>query len=90
MPAIHLPTRMRTFTKGKSTINIDGDNISNMLDNLVKGYPGIDEHLFDESNKIKSYTKVFLNDTDMDKLDGVNTKVDSRDTVYLITAMAGG
>ncbi len=90
MPTIHLPTRMRNYTEGKSTVTVSGENISNMLENLVKGYPGIDEHLYDESHNIKSYTKVFLNDTDIDKLDGIDTKVENRDTVYLVTAMAGG
>jgi len=54
------------------------------------GVAALGQQLLDGEGGVNRFVNVFLNDTDVRHLDGLDTAVDERDSVVLLPAMAGG
>ncbi len=46
MPVLRIPTPLRTYTNGKSEVNVTGAKISEALTDLTTQYPALKPHLF--------------------------------------------
>ncbi|MDR3108327.1 MAG: MoaD/ThiS family protein [Planctomycetaceae bacterium] len=87
---IQLPTALRTFTDGLSEVSVEAATIDEALRQLTKNYADLKRHLFDDSDKLRSFVNVYLNDEDIRSQNGVGTALKQGDTVMLIPAIAGG
>lgn len=92
MAKIHLPSRICEIASlESSTIHVDGNNIQEVLGNLYALNPDIQTSICDENTKsVNEYTKIFINDDDILDKEGIETKVEGNDDIYIIQAMAGG
>ena len=90
MSAVRIPPTLRSATSGEKLVQIGGSTIREVVDSLVAAYPGLAPQLLDRDGGINRFVNVFLNDTDVRHLDGLDTAVDERDSVVLLPAMAGG
>ena len=61
-----------------------------LIDNLDANYPGIKERIYDESDNIRRFVNIYLNDEDIRFLEGKSTAVNDGDEVSIIPAIAGG
>jgi adenylyltransferase/sulfurtransferase len=90
MPTIHLPTPLRPHTGGAASVAVPAGTVREALDALVKGYPALKRHLFDESGKLRSFVNVYKNDEDVRYLDRDRTPVAESDALSIIPSIAGG
>lgn len=90
MSAVRIPPTMRTATSGAKVVDIVGLSVREVLDRLVATYPALGSQLLDGEGEINRFVNVFVNDTDVRHLGGLDTPVDSRDALVLLPAMAGG
>ncbi|MGB7347660.1 MAG: MoaD/ThiS family protein [Pirellulaceae bacterium] len=90
MSKIKIPTVMRTHTDGKREIELESSDVGGLLAALTQQYPGLRELLLDDGGELLSYVNVFVNDANIRDLDGNATKLDDRDEVFVVPAMAGG
>jgi len=90
MSAVRIPPTLRTATSGEKLVQVHGTTIREVVDALVVAYPALAHQLLDGQGGINRFVNVFLNDTDVRHLDGLNTAVGERDSVVLLPAMAGG
>ena len=87
---VRIPTTMRPLAGGASTVQVEGDTLSEVLTRLDATHPGFKERLFDDSGDLRKFVNVFVADDDVRYLDGVDTKVPDGETVSIIPAVAGG
>lgn len=89
MTTIRIPTPLRPYSGGQSSINVTGNNVGAVLNHLTEQYPELRQHLFD-GDQLRSFVNVFLNEEDVRYLDGPETAVGEDDTLMIIPSIAGG
>lgn len=86
---VRIPTPLRKFTDGQSTVEVEGSTVVEILRDLDLKYPGIREKLYDGKD-IKRFINIYLNDEDIRLLGGEQTSVSTGDKVSIIPAISGG
>ena len=87
---VRIPTPLRKLTQNKPEVEVNGNNIELLIDDLDANYPGIKERIYDESDNIRRFVNIYLNDEDIRFLEGKSTAVNDGDEVSNIPAIAGG
>ncbi len=90
MATVYIPTPLRRLTGGQSKVTVPGSTVGEVLRNLDAQYPGIGERLFDESGNVKRFINVFVGDSEIRTLQGLDTPVPEGASVSIVPAMAGG
>ena len=90
MSSVFIPSPLRRYTAGQSKVQVSGDTISELIENLERQYPGVKSRLCDDSGQIKRYVNVFVNDEEIRALQGANTRLADKDEITIVPAMAGG
>jgi sulfur-carrier protein len=86
---VKLHQYFQEMTLGKEIVEIEGNTVAQLIDNLDAAYPGIKEHLVDKRGKLQGFVELFINsavvypeETGMQLKDG--------DEVEILTIVAGG
>ena len=87
---VKIPPVLRPQTGGEATVDAEGSTVGDVLTALVDAHPGTREQLFGGDGDLNRYVNVYLNDEDVRVLEGLETEVDSGDTIVILPAMAGG
>lgn len=90
MPTVRIPTPLRKLTEGNATVDVAGDDLRTVLDNLQATHPGIGERLLDGDGELRRFVNVFVRDEDVRFQQGLDTTVAQDDTVSIVPAVAGG
>ena len=90
MPTVRIPTPLRKLTDGNAQVEVAGDDLRTVVDNLQAAHPGIGERLLDGDGQLRRFVNVFVRDEDVRFQDGLDTKVADDDTVSIVPAVAGG
>ncbi len=90
MSVVRIPPTLRTATAGTKLVEVAGATVHEVVANLVATYPGLGPQLLADDGTMNRFVNVFLNDTDVRHLDGLETAVGERDSLVLLPAMAGG
>jgi sulfur-carrier protein len=90
MATITIPTALRQYAAGTSSVNLEAETVGALLRGLVEQHPTLGKHLFSEQGKLRSFVNVYVGDEDIRYLEGEATPVSSGDTVSIIPAIAGG
>ena len=89
MPTIRIPTPLRPYTGGNSTVAVGGGTVGEALADLARQHPELRPHLYD-GEALRSFVNVYLNKEDVRGLQGTDTAVQTDDTLMIIPAVAGG
>ena len=89
MTTIRIPTPLRPYTGGNSTVAVGGDTVGEALAELTRRHPELRPHLYD-GDALRSFVNVYLNKEDVRGLQGADTAVQTDDTLMIIPAVAGG
>lgn len=87
---VRIPTPLQRLTNGQAEVQCEGANVTGLLADLDKRYPGIKERICDEKGQLRRFVNVFVNEEDIRFLQGDQTKVKDGDDVSIIPAIAGG
>src|SRR5512141_544802 len=90
MTTLRIPTPLRTYTSGKSEVNVTGVKISEALGDLTTQYPAIKAHLFNEAGELRPFVNLFVGENNIKDLQGVETPIKDGDKIMLIPSIAGG
>ncbi|HET9706636.1 MAG TPA: molybdopterin-synthase adenylyltransferase MoeB [Vicinamibacterales bacterium] len=90
MIKVHIPTPLRPFTDKLDTVEIEGANIGELLQNLTTRYGGLKQHLYAADGKLRSFVNIYVNDDDIRYLQKDQTPLKKGDTVSIIPSVAGG
>jgi len=78
------------FTDKKEVVEVPGATIDSILKNLTTRHPRLQQQIFSEDGRIRSFINVYLNDDDIRYLQQGSTRVKESDTVSIIPSIAGG
>ena len=87
---ITIPTALRQFTDGNTSIKVEASTAGEALDHLATTHPELRRHLYDEKNSLRSFVNVYLNDEDIRHGSGTATAVKDGDTLMIVPSIAGG
>lgn len=89
MAKIRIPTPLRAFTEGASSIDVAGDTVGAALASLVEQHPELRAHLFND-DELRSFVNVFIGEEDIRFLQGLETEIAADDSLRIIPSIAGG
>lgn len=90
MPALKLPTPLRPYAAGESTLILPGEDVAEILESAVESYPELKKHLYNDDGQLRPFVNVFLGEENINQLDGLNTTLAENDTLLIIPSIAGG
>lgn len=90
MPDVKLPAAFHVLTGGRRQLPVEGGNVREVLSGLNEACPGVLDRLMDQEGSVKRYVNVYRNDSDIRSLDGLETKVEDHDVIWIVPAVAGG
>jgi molybdopterin converting factor small subunit len=90
MATIIIPTPLRKFTNNSARVNINGNNVKGVVDELTLNYPDLKKHLLDEQGNIRSFINLFVGDEDIRNLQQDQTPIKEETVISIVPAIAGG
>jgi len=90
MTAVRIPAVLRPAVGGEKELEIDGSTVGEIIEALVGRFPSLRDQLLAGEGELNRFVNVYVNGQDVRYLDGLGTKVEARDEVRLLPAMAGG
>jgi MoaD family protein len=87
---VKIPPVLRSSVGGAKEVEATGGSVGEVLRSLATQHPATESQLFSEDGGLNRYVNVYLNDEDVRVLEGLETEVDSGDTIVILPAMAGG
>jgi molybdopterin converting factor small subunit len=87
---VRLPTILRSYAAGQSTVDAAGSTVGQVVDDLVATYPGMAGHLKAPDGGLHRFVNVYVNDEDVRYQGGLEAKVGEADEVSILPAVAGG
>jgi molybdopterin converting factor small subunit len=89
MTTVRIPPVLHTETDGKRDVEIAGDTVRDVLAGLLAAFPGLQDRLMSKG-ELHPFINLYVDGTDVDALDGLDTMVEPSATLLLLPAMAGG
>ena len=90
MATISLPTPLRPYADKNAEVPVNGSTVGELLGALTQQYPKLQQHLFGDDGKLRSFVNVYLNDEDIRYLQKTETPVNDTDLISIIPSIAGG
>ena len=90
MARFKIPPPLQKFTDGKNSIELEASSLSEALSSLDKSYPGFKKSILSDTQEIKRFVSIFVDNENVQYLEGLKTKLESKSSVVILIAMAGG
>ena len=87
---VRIPTPLRKLTNGSDEVAAAGGNISEIIEDLEKNYPGLKERICEADGKLRRFVNIYLNDEDIRFKKNLETELKDNDELSIIPAIAGG
>jgi adenylyltransferase/sulfurtransferase len=81
---------LRSFTNRNAKLELKGESVEAILHALQDEYPETRNALFDREQNLRPFVSVYINDKNINALQGLKTKVSSQDELLLLPVIAGG
>jgi adenylyltransferase/sulfurtransferase len=90
MPILKIPTPLRPYADGQSSINAPGKKVSEVLEFTLEQYPHLKKHLLTDDQQLRPFVNVFLGEENIKELQGIETPLKEDDILLIIPSIAGG
>ncbi len=87
---IIIPIPLRQYAENRDSVKLSGQNIGELLNNLMQKFPNMKKHLFSEDGQIRNFVNVYVNDDDIRYLENSATQLKEGDVISIIPSVAGG
>ena len=85
-----IPTPLRVYVGTQDVVQVEGQTVGELLENLTVQYAELRNHLYTEEGRLRSFVNVYVNDDDIRYLQKEATPVKDGDTVSIVPSVAGG
>ncbi|HVO44556.1 MAG TPA: MoaD/ThiS family protein [Aggregatilineales bacterium] len=86
---IKIPAPLRVYTGDQAEIPVEGQTVQAALDDLLKRYPDLRAHLFNEG-ELRNFVNIFVGEEDIRYRDGLDTPLEPGEKLRIIPTIAGG
>jgi molybdopterin synthase sulfur carrier subunit len=90
MAQFRIPGPLRRLSDGRNTVDVEAPDLATAIDALDARYPGFKDRLLDEKGELRQFVNVYLNDEDVRLGAGLGAKVQAKDEISIVPAVAGG
>ena len=90
MISVYIPTPFRSFVGNRTSVEVEGSDVAEVISNLDARFPGFRNLCYDSRGAIPTHINIYVNNTEINALEGEQTKLASGDQVAVIPALAGG
>src|ERR1044071_6452212 len=90
MVNVYIPTPFRGYVGNRTSVEVEGHDVTEVIDNLEARFPGFRNLCYDSTGAIPRHINIYVNNTEISALDGAQTKVTAGDQFAVIPALAGG
>ncbi len=87
---VYIPTPFRHLVGNRSNVKANGENIRDVLSDLDTQFPGFGAQMLDASGQRARHINIYVNQVEIENLEGELTSVKNGDEVAVIPALAGG
>ncbi|HEY3412840.1 MAG TPA: molybdopterin-synthase adenylyltransferase MoeB [Armatimonadota bacterium] len=87
---VTIPAPLRRYTDDQDSVQAEGHTVGAVLEQVVAKYDDLRKSFFDREGNLRRFVKVFLNDDDIDALQGAATRLNEGDTLVIVPSIAGG
>ena len=84
-----LPYQLRDRSGGARSVELHGNTVRELLDDLDARWPGLKFSICHETGELRPFVNVFVGPEDIRYLAGLDTAVNGQ-TVHIIHSVAGG
>lgn len=85
-----IPQSLARNLDGLRRIEVHGNTVGEVLDELVQRYPVMHRYTLDDDGNIVQSLNVFLNGVEIRSLAGRGTPLDDEDLLIMVTPISGG
>lgn len=85
-----LPSLLAGIVGGARTLPIEAETLAGALDELVRRYPALKVHLFDESGAFRQHVLCFHNEESTRWLGSLDRPLAAGDVITIMQAVSGG
>jgi molybdopterin synthase sulfur carrier subunit len=90
MAQFRIPGPLRRLSEGQTTVDVEAGDLATAIEALDARYPGFKDRLLDEKGELRQFVNVYLNDEDVRLGAGLGAKVQAKDEISIVPAVAGG
>jgi molybdopterin synthase sulfur carrier subunit len=90
MAQFRIPGPLRRLSEGQTTVDVEASDLATAIEALDARYPGFKDRLLDEKGELRQFVNVYLNDEDVRLGAGLGAKVQAKDEISIVPAVAGG
>jgi molybdopterin synthase sulfur carrier subunit len=90
MAQFRIPGPLRRLSDGQTTVDVEAVDLATAIEALDARYPGFRDRLLDERGELRQFVNVYLNDEDVRLGAGLGAKVQPKDEISIVPAVAGG
>ena len=88
--SVLIPSALRAFVDRQSEIEAEGATVGEVLAQVAAQYPDLKHQIYEDDTKLRGFVNVFVDGTNIKKLNGLDTPVAAGATVMIVPAIAGG
>ncbi len=85
-----LPAALRPAAGGAPELDIAEGTVRAALDSLAATMPLLERRVRDEQGRVRPHIRLYLGSSDVEDLEGLDTKVAAGARLYVIPAVSGG
>ena len=85
-----VPEQLRPYCKGNAAVELDGDSIGAILEDLAVKYPEMSVRALDVRGRLRSHLVMIRNDRVLDRAGLSQVRVSNEDDLRLFAAASGG
>ena len=87
---IEIPSALQKFVNNQQVVDVPVGTVKNVFHGLISEYGELQNHLYDEDGKIRSFINIYLNDEDIRYAQNLDTEVKEGDILQIVPSIAGG
>ena len=87
---IQIPTALRPDCGGASELHSTAPTVRAALDQLEQSHPALYRSVCDETGAVRRHVNIFVNDTCLDRRDGLDVQLKPKDVLTIMPAVSGG
>ncbi len=87
---VYIPTPFRHLVGNRASVKAKGSTVSDILNDLDVQFPGFKAQVVDASGERARHINIYVNQVEIENLEGESTPLNDGDEVAVIPALAGG
>src|SRR5688572_23208884 len=87
---VYIPTPFRHLVGNRTQVSANGGTVREVLSDLDSQYPGFNAQLLDTTGSLAPHINVYVNQVEIQNLQGETTPMSDGDELAVIPALAGG